>query len=123
MSGVKKTCNTWNSAAVLPFVFGVIWSSSLAAETPMTAGVVVRNMSSERFVAYVTGMIEGLAYARFRRDSEAAGGNAEEGMTCMRSWYLDDPDVFLTIDATFRDFADYPPAVVIAAMLEKECGA
>lgn len=109
-------------------VAGVLFASNVPVYandnpgTPMTAGAVVEKLSADEFFLYVSGMIEGLAYARFLKDSAAAGEKSQDGMVCMQDWYLKTPANIVKADATFRKYADYPPAVVIAAMIKKECG-
>lgn len=88
----------------------------------MTAAVVLENMPSNELVVFVAGIVEGLAYARFRIDTAAAGRQDETGMTCIRNWYHDDPNIILTIEDAFRQYGDYPPWVVISAMVEQRCG-
>lgn len=112
----------------MPVCAGALMLAASAASandngnTPMTAGVVVEKMESNEFFFYVSGIIEGLAYARFQRDTNAAGTKTVSGMHCMQQWYRGKPELFLTIDATFRKYADLAPVTVLAAMLKKECG-
>lgn len=93
-----------------------------AYATDMTAGVVLREMPSNEFVVYVAGIVEGLAYARFRKDSVAAGRKIEDGMQCIRDWYHNNPESILKVEEAFRQHDKYPPWVVLAAMIKKECG-
>lgn len=94
-----------------------------AFATDMTAGVIMERMSaSERFI-YVSGMIEGLAYSRFLRDSAAAGSKDERGMKCIYDWFYEgDDSIQQSIDSAFRTYADYSPSVVVWAMVKRECG-
>lgn len=79
-------------------------------------------MPSGEFVAFVTGIVEGMAYARFRKDSLAAGQKVETGMQCIRTWFHSDPKIIVTVQDTFRKYADYAPWVVLGVMAKKECG-
>lgn len=89
----------------------------------MTAGVVLERMPSKELLVYISGIIEGLAYARFRKDTIAAGENDETGMNCIYDWfYGDDMASFGTIEAAFRRYADHYPSVLLGAMIKQECG-
>ena len=82
----------------------------------MTAGVVVENMEADHRYPYATGIIEGLAYARYQRD-----GKQIEGMKCIYDWGTKAETVAKIYEA-FAAFPDYTPGAVVAAMAEKECG-
>ena len=101
------------------------WTSQTSeahAETPLTAQVVLDNMPTNEFVSYVSGIVEGLAYARFRKDTAAAGQNDEDGMKCIRDWYHGNSEIILQIEESFRKYGTYPPWVVLAVMIKRECG-
>jgi hypothetical protein len=89
-----------------------------AAATDFTAGIVMEKMSPVERSAYLAGVIEGLAYARYARD-----GKADGGMKCIYQWFYEKEGTLKKIHAAFDHFKDYLPGAVIAAMLEKECGA
>jgi hypothetical protein len=102
-------------------------SISLATGSPvsaadLTAGLIVKEMPPNEFVAYVTGMVEGMAYARFRKDTMAAGEKVQTGSDCIRNWYHRDTNTITTISDTFRKYPDYTPWVVLGVMLKQECG-
>lgn len=88
----------------------------------LTAGDVLKEMPANEFVVYVAGMIEGFAYARFRKDTLEAGERVETGMQCIRDWYLTNPEIMLTVEDAFRQYEQHSPSVVLAAMLKRECG-
>ncbi|MCR5858278.1 hypothetical protein [Mesorhizobium sp. J428] len=88
----------------------------------LTAGDILKEMPANEFVVYVAGMVEGFAYARFRKDSIEAGRTVETGMRCIRDFYLTNPKIILMIEDAFRLHAQHAPSVVLAAMLKKECG-
>lgn len=93
------------------------------ADTPMTAGVIMDKMKAGERAVYVVGMLDGLAYARFRKDSAAAGSKVETGMTCIYNWFYKDSTAAMDrIEAAFRNYAEQMPSVVVAAILKKECG-
>ena len=108
--------------AVLMMLFLSFLTQNTRAETPLTAGVVLEKMPSNEFVVYVAGIVEGLAYARFRKDTVAAGKKVEKGMSCIRNWYHGNDNAILNIESAFRKYKQYAPWIVIAAMVKKECG-
>lgn len=84
--------------------------------TDLTAGVVMEKMSAEERNAYLAGVAEGLAYARYLDD-----GKKTDGMRCIYEWFYKDGTRVKIHDA-FERFSDYLPGAVMAAMVEKECG-
>lgn len=92
------------------------------ANTPLNAATVLKEMPPNELVVYVAGIVEGLAYARFRYDTIAAGQKVETGMNCIRNWYHGNPQVILTIEQAFRKYGEHSPWVVVAAMVKQECG-
>ena len=94
-----------------------------AQATTMTAGVVLEKMKSEELFAYINGIVEGMAYARFRKDTLAAGHKVETGMKCIYDWYYSgDGRTHLGIEDSFRANADHMPSVIIATLIKRECG-
>ena len=87
-----------------------------AAATDMNAGVVVSKMGTEERHAFVAGIVEGLAIARFRQDN-----NKPDGMQCIYDWFYKDPDTPGNIYAAFQHYPDYPPGTVVDVMVRKVC--
>ncbi|MEX0956390.1 MAG: hypothetical protein WDZ83_14420 [Rhizobiaceae bacterium] len=83
-----------------------------------TAGIVVTKMAERDRYPFLAGIIEGLAYARYKKD-----GDSTDGMRCIYEWFYDTKERQQEILDTFSEFADYTPAAVVAAMVKKECGA
>lgn len=107
------------SGIVLSAVVGV--QPSYAQE--MTAGVILDKMSSDERFAYINGMVEGMAYARFRKDSLAAGGRDEKGMACILDWYWKgEGNTPFKIEAAFRQHKEHMPSTIIGTMVKNECG-
>lgn len=79
-------------------------------------------MPNREFVVYISGMIDGFAYSRFRKDSLAAGERVETGMECIYGWFYNNPGITLTIEDAFRQYSEHGPSTVLGAMLKKECG-
>ena len=89
----------------------------------MTAGLLLEKMGGDERFAYINGMVEGMAYSRFRKDTIAAGSKTETGLNCIYGWYYSgDGKTHASIEATFRKYPDQMPSVIIAAMIKKECG-
>ena len=101
-------------AAVLPFMLA---PSVALADTDMTAGVIIERMTGNEQAAFFSGLIEGLAYARYQKD-----GQKVEGMKCIYHFYYDKEGTVLAIVDAFTRFPDYTPGTVLAAMVAKECG-
>lgn len=89
----------------------------------MTAGVVLDKMSSDELFAYVNGMVEGMAYARFRKDTLAAGSRDEAGMACILDWYWKgEGNTPSRIEAAFRQHKEHMPSTIVGTMIKNECG-
>lgn len=107
------------STAVFCFVFVacVIFTGKHAQAEQFTAGTVMDRMPHEERAAYVAGVIEGLAYARY-----AAEDKTTEGMGCIYRWYYDDAGAALgKIEAAFARFREHTPGAIIGALLKKGC--
>lgn len=91
--------------------------------TPMTAGLIMQKMPVRERFSYIAGIVEGLAYSRFRKDTQAKGGKDTGGMKCIYDWfYADNTKRMDVIEAAFRKYAEHYPATLLAAMVKKECG-
>lgn len=89
----------------------------------MTAGSIMDKMELKERYAYINGMVEGMAYARFRKDTLAAGQRTETGSQCIRSWfYAGDGSTYDRIETEFRKNAEHMPSTIIAVLMKKECG-
>lgn len=85
----------------------------------ITAGDVRYKMSSDEQFAYVLGVIEGLAYARYVKDSPD-----ETGMQCIYNWYQKDSAVRWTdtLFPFFEKYSDKPVGVLLYVLTKKVCG-
>lgn len=100
---------------------GLGLNPSLAKD--ITADVILKEMPVRERYAYVAGIVEGLAYARFRKDTIEAGSKVETGLQCIQNWfYADGTNRMLEIESAFADYPTYPPAALVAVMAKKECG-
>jgi hypothetical protein len=89
-----------------------------AHASDFTAEKVLHGMSADERAAYIAGVVEGLAYARYKND-----GDQTVGMRCIYDWLYLNEEAPQAILATFKRFPDHTPGAVIAAMAQKECGA
>ena len=82
-----------------------------------TADDVLNRMSEEQSFSYISGVVEGLAAARW-----AAEQPDSSGMTCIYNWYFDqDGDVHLTITEWLARNSDQRAGFLIYALTQKEC--
>jgi len=102
--------------AVLALPLSAFPMKAVAAE--FTAGVVVTKMAEADRYPFMSGIIEGLAYARYKKD-----GDKTDGMKCIYDWFYDNKARPQEILDTFKRFTDYTAGAVMAAMVEKQCGA
>lgn len=110
---IYKHIGVGGLAFAMPFI---ALTEPAFASGEMTAGSVLTQMTTEERVAYLAGIVEGLAYARHQKD----GSN--DGMRCVYDWFYENEGVNAEIRAAFEHFSDYTPAAVIAAMVEEDCG-
>lgn len=105
------------SAVPAGLLAGALLGGQAARAEDMTAGSILVNFDSEERLAYLAGVVEGMAYARYVKD-----GNATAGMGCVYDWFYETPDTTLRdIYATFERFPDHLPGAVMAAMIAKAC--
>lgn len=100
-----------NAVVALPFLL----VAADANATDFTAGIVMTKMSAEERNAYLAGVTEGLAYARYMTEGKGTGG-----MKCIYEWFYK-AGTRAKIHDAFDRFPDYLPGAVMAAMIEKEC--
>lgn len=83
-----------------------------------TAGVVMEKMEPSDRYSFMAGVVEGLAHSRMVKD-----GGAVSGARCIYQWFYDRSATLGEITQAFEYFKDEMPGAVMAAMVEKECGA
>jgi hypothetical protein len=110
--------------AVSAAVFASTITSALAqdAENPgsgdvMTAGTILTQFNTRERAAYLAGIIEGLAYARYAQDERAI-----EGRDCIYNWYYRDPQALRSIFAAFDRYPDALPGRLVGALANTACG-
>ncbi|MFG1342498.1 hypothetical protein [Xanthobacter autotrophicus] len=72
--------------------------------------------ATERY-SYIAGVVEGLAVARYLKDSKKPAG-----MNCIYDWFYDDKKTIDAIYVAFGQYPDFPPGAVIAALAKQKCG-
>jgi hypothetical protein len=104
-------------AAVLAY-FVAIPANDVWADGTLDAKAVMTKMGSDERFGFITGLVEGLAYARYLAD-----GNKPDGMKCIQSWFYDGSKESLsTIYDAFDKYPEHAPANIIAALARKQCG-
>jgi len=109
-------------ARISTFMLAVIVGASPSYAAGVTAGDILREMPDREFIVYISGMVEGFAYSRFRKDTLEAGERTETGMECIYDWFFNNPGVTLTIEDAFQQHSEHGPSTVLGAMLKQECG-
>lgn len=89
----------------------------------MTAGLIMTEMPARERATYIMGIVEGLAYARFRKDTGETGAKDSTGSKCIYDWFYTDANAtLLRIEATFGKYTEHFPSTLLATMIKKECG-
>ena len=115
MSGYISTPK-WTISAGALACLGILAAGAAAED--MTSGDVVHRLKSEEASAFLAGIIEGMAYARYQRD-----GQDPAGMDCIKSWFYETNGTPAKVLSAMENFSEHAPAAVLAAMIQKECGA
>lgn len=97
----------------------MLGAGNAALAQDVNAGAVMDKMNSDQRIGYVSGVVEGLAYARFVKDKPS-----EEGMKCIYDWYYKDNDKRWkeTLLPMFDRHRDKPVGVILHVLTKKECG-
>lgn len=117
-SGISKM-NHGIAVAMVALVAGI---QPLQAKD-LSAGALLEDLPTRERTSYIMGVVEGLAYAQFRKDTLASGNKDETGMKCIYQWFYKDTMAALDrIEAAFRKYSDHMPALVVTALVKQECG-
>ncbi|MEM8541608.1 MAG: hypothetical protein AAGF25_11705 [Pseudomonadota bacterium] len=96
----------------------IVSTHTNAQDRTFDAGFVMSEMPTKQRFAFVNGVLQGLAYARFRKDRPD-----EKGMTCIQQWlFSKKSDRWKTVEDAFNKYQDKPPAVLLHLLAKKECG-
>jgi hypothetical protein len=101
----------------------------LCAATPahpqaMTAEIIMTKMTPEDRYTYMAGIVEGLAYARYRNDNRNVSGDNKSaaGMACVYDWFYKNEANRERIIQAFRKFGSHYPGAIMSALIRKDCG-
>lgn len=84
----------------------------------MTAGSVLKRFSTNELHLYLTGIIEGLKYARYEKEGKTTKG----GWRCIHDWYFNDKNSPTIVLRALRKYPDHMPNAVMAALIKQKCG-
>ena len=111
--------NTWKSRpfAVLT-VAAILMAAATAPAAGQTAGDILTKTTADHRVGYISGVVEGLAFARYLRDKPDTSG-----MKCIYDWYLKGGDaVWTKILAWLQRHPDKRVGVLVHVLVKRECG-
>lgn len=97
---------------------GILYSSEAAAYKQIQAKMAIDEMTSTQTSAFISGLVEGMAYARYIKD----GKNADVGMKCILEWYYDGDKTVQKVILAFDRFREYTANAIVGALIKKECG-
>ena len=83
-----------------------------------TAGSVLKNMETIELNAYVTGIIDGLAFSRYTKEGKKTDG----GMKCIYDWFYNGGQTTRQIIQAFDKFKKHTPNAIVSAMINQKCG-
>lgn len=84
----------------------------------LNADAVMNKMSTEERNAYLSGVVEGLAYSRYLQDRPD-----EAGMNCIYDWYYSDGgETRRKIHAWFGKHPNRMSGVLLYVLIKQECG-
>ncbi len=99
-------------------LFGGIFASSGGAAHALTADDVLNKMSNDQQHGYISGMVDGLAYARWLQDKPDS-----TGMQCIYGWYYSGKkEKWALIHQWFERHLDKPVDALLYVLIKKECG-
>lgn len=97
---------------------GLLGATASGSAHAQAVGEILPNMETKEQYGYVAGVVEGLAYARYRQDRPD-----ETGMRCIYDWFYEDgTDRWDEITGWFERHADKPAGPLLFVLIEKECG-
>ena len=84
----------------------------------------MEKMDANDRVSFISGIIEGLAYARFARDNEHVEGDKKTttGMKCIYDWFYEKPHAIDLIYLAFGKYPTYLPGAIISNLIKQDCG-
>ncbi|GAB5470459.1 MAG: hypothetical protein Kilf2KO_34890 [Rhodospirillales bacterium] len=118
----------WDFRRIQKQAIGAVTAAVMLGITPahaddITAGSVLERMNADERFFFMAGIVEGLAYARYKAD-----GNQTEGMGCIYDWFYrqgtfkDAPMARLQIEEAFARYPNHTPGAVVGALTILRCG-
>jgi len=96
---------------------GVFASFGNAAQA-ITADDVLNKMNADQRFGYISGVIEGLAFARWAKDQPDS-----TGMNCIYDWYYQGGEERSNqVDTWLRKNLDKPVGALLYVLIKKNCG-
>ena len=109
-----------NYSPISGIITGIgIGLSCAGMASAFTVEEIRQNMTTDERTIYVTGVVEGLAFARWLSDDRDPAG-----MNCIWGWYLGD-DQRAVFDAQMDMFDKHPKqqvSTLMYALIREECG-
>lgn len=102
-------------AAAFAAVF-LVSDTPISQAEQLNAGAILNNMSAVERFTYLSGVIEGLAHARFVADGGATG------RACLHAWFYDTPESRRKLEAAFARYPNEYAAPIILALTKRQCG-
>lgn len=118
MLNVRQISARMTQLATTVVLGGVIATAYPARAEDFTAGTVITTMKPEDRYPFISGIVEGLAYARFVAD----GKTEAPGMACIYRWFYEEDGTVDNIFAAFARFPDHLPGAVVGALITRRCG-
>ena len=110
-------------AALMSIGFNLPVPANANKQTVMTAREVMETMPGQERTSYIIGLVDGLAYGRFLKDTDKAGRQVETGMKCIFDWfYKDGLGNTRRVEAAFKRYGEHHPTTLLHAIIKKECG-
>lgn len=96
---------------------------ALVRADELNAHAVINKMSDAERHAYMAGVIEGLAYSRYRHDNRTPAATKDtKGMSCIYHWWYRVEGTRLKVLKAFAAFPNSLPGPIVASLARKECG-
>ncbi|MEM7069355.1 MAG: hypothetical protein AAF478_10775 [Pseudomonadota bacterium] len=115
-----KTLLTLRKSSPLSGMLLAIMINGLATTEAraLTGEDILTKMETNGQVSYVSGILEGLGYARFLRDRPD-----KTGLVCINHWLIDDGMArWQIVKQWLEQHKEKSAAVIIYAMVSKDCG-
>ena len=84
----------------------------------LTADYVLNEMTPEQQHGYISGVVDGIAYARWLSDRPD-----ETGMQCIYRWFYESgAEKWELVDSWFERHPEQPVDALLYVLIERECG-